>query len=74
MPQSMYSSEFNSDGTKIFIMRGGSIYRRNLGTAYDIKTITSSQGQYKGLSGLGYGPHAFKFNSSGTKLLILNTK
>ena len=70
MPQSMYSSEFNSDGTKIFVMRGGSIYRRNLGTAYDITTITSSQGQYKGLSGLGYGPHAFKFNASGTKLLI----
>lgn len=71
MPQSMYSSEFNSNGTKIFIMRGGSIYRRNLGTAYNIKTITSSGGQYKSLSGLGYGPHAFKFNSAGTKLLIL---
>ncbi len=71
VPQSLYGCRFNSDGTKLyFIPLLGGIQSRNLTSAYDIKTLTSSGGVTGTLSGLGFGPKDFMFNSNGTKLLV----
>tara|TARA_Y100001970_G_scaffold2609_1_gene3067 strand:- start:5705 stop:7459 length:1755 start_codon:yes stop_codon:yes gene_type:complete len=61
--------EWNSDGTKIYHTTGTNIQSLNVGTAYDITTVTNSGSVTQSLANTSWGPKAFKFNSGGTRML-----
>lgn len=62
---------FNSDGTKLYLLSGGNnrVYEYNLGTAYDLSTI-SYTGKSLDISSEDTYSKAIHFNGDGTKLFV----
>ena len=62
---------WNGDGTKIYMSTGANVQNLNLGTAYDITTISSSGVVHQSLPNTSWNPKHLKFNSDGTRMLFL---
>ena len=70
---STYATNWNPDGTIFYHVGGGSgITSRTASTPFDLKTLSSST-TYGYFTGTSYGTYDFKFNTAGTKVLVLNT-
>ena len=64
--------QFNNDGTKLYVIRSGSIYSFPLASAYTITSTDVASSNRTTQSLTGGDQQGFRFNSDGTKLFAIH--